>query len=84
MGRRTTKINITEDWKKKIQVTSIMNRLNDHVDGKIDLSSTQLKAADIILRKMVPDLGRTEVAIDPNANSLLVEIVKFSETEKPD
>ena len=37
-----------------------MARLVKHLDGEIDLSPTQVRAADIILRKIVPDLARTE------------------------
>lgn len=31
-----------------------------HVDGEIELASTQVKAAQILLSKVVPDLARTE------------------------
>lgn len=37
-----------------------MNRLLKHVEGEIELSGTQVKAADILLKKVVPDLARTE------------------------
>ncbi len=50
-----------EDWKKKIQATAIMNRLNECVEGRVELSSQQIKAADILLKKIVPDLSRSEL-----------------------
>jgi hypothetical protein len=37
-----------------------MNRLLKHVEGEIELSNSQVKAADILLKKVVPDLARTE------------------------
>jgi hypothetical protein len=30
------------------------------VNGTLDLSATQIKSADILLKKIVPDLARTE------------------------
>jgi hypothetical protein len=38
-----------------------MNRLAAHVEGVVDLSPTQVRAAEILLKKTVPDLARTEV-----------------------
>lgn len=52
---------LSEEWRKKISAGVIMERLLSHIDGKLDMSSTQVKAADILLRKIVPDLARTEM-----------------------
>jgi hypothetical protein len=38
-----------------------MERLVGHVEGTNDMTQTQIKAADILLRKIVPDLARTEM-----------------------
>jgi len=48
-----------------------MKRLTDHALGKISMKSTQVKAADILLRKCVPDLQRTELT---GANGDPIEI----------
>jgi hypothetical protein len=34
----------------------IINRLVNHLDGKVELSTSQVRAAEIILKKIVPDL----------------------------
>lgn len=60
MAARKVKTTLSDRWKDRIQATLIMNRLLDHVNGELELSSTQLKAADILLKKIVPDLARTE------------------------
>ena len=39
----------------------LINRLQDHAFGEVDMSQTQLKAAEILLRKVAPDLARQEV-----------------------
>ena len=52
---------MSEEWKAKIKAGVILDRLIKHVNGEIDMSSSQIKAADILLRKTIPDLARTEV-----------------------
>ena len=60
MAARKRKLTLSDSWKDRISAGMIMARLVKHLDGEIDLSPTQIKAADIILRKIVPDLARTE------------------------
>lgn len=50
-----------DGWRKKIKAGVIMDRLMKCVDGTIELSAQQIKAADIILKKIEPDLARTEL-----------------------
>lgn len=61
MAARNRKVTLTDAWKAKIQVSVISGRLYDHLQGKNQMTPTQIKAADILLKKLVPDLGRTEV-----------------------
>ena len=61
MAARIRKTTLSEEWKAKIQAGVILDRLVKHVNGEIDMSSSQIKAADILLKKTIPDLGRTEV-----------------------
>jgi hypothetical protein len=60
MAARKRKILLSDEWKDKIRAGGIMTRLLAHVQGEIEMSGTQIKAADIILKKIVPDLARTE------------------------
>lgn len=71
MPARTRKIKLTEEWKEKIQLSMIINRLNSHIKGDLELSSTQIRAAEILLRKLIPDLARTEVKQETNINLTL-------------
>jgi hypothetical protein len=56
--KRTT---LSASWKEKIQATQILNRLLGHFNGTVEMSNTQIKAADIILKKVLPDLAKTEL-----------------------
>lgn len=59
---RARKERLTENWKEHIQATAIMNRLKDHGDGKLEkpLDSTQIKAYEVLLSRLVPALSAVE------------------------
>lgn len=64
---------MSEEWKAKIQAGVILDRLVKHVNGEVDMSASQIKAADILLKKTVPDLARTEVTgKDGEAQEMIV------------
>lgn len=56
MAARTRRIQINDKTRAKIQTSQIVNRLTDHMLNKVEMSSTQVKAAEILLRKSLPDL----------------------------
>ena len=60
MAARIRKTRITEDWKARIRVGHILDRLHKHGDSILELSSTQIKAYEILLRKSLPDLTASD------------------------
>ena len=42
-----------EEVKAKIQASQLINRLNNHIDGKVEMSPTQLDAAKFLLNKVI-------------------------------
>ncbi len=48
----------------KIKTGMILGALADHVEGKKEMSSTQIQAAVALLRKAMPDLQSTEIKQD--------------------
>ena len=52
------RINLRQDeqTRARIQTTKICERVQQHAMGKLELTATQLKAAEILLRKTLPDL----------------------------
>lgn len=52
-----------------------MTRMLDHFDGKIELTPTQLRAGEIVLKKIVPDLAKSEHEIkgDITLTELILE-----------
>jgi len=60
MAARKVKIRHDEETRLKIQTTQIINRLQNHILGKLELSSTQVRCAEILLKKTIPDLSPSE------------------------
>lgn len=65
----------------KIKTSQLVNRLEDHALGDLELSSTQIKAIEVLIRKTLPDLSTTELLGDPE-NPLMIEKV-IREVVKP-
>ncbi len=51
---------LIEEARQKIRTTQLINRLQNHALGTVDMSSTQVKATETLLRKTLPDLTATE------------------------
>ena len=45
----------------KIRASQLVNRLEDHVLGEVEMSSTQVSAALGLLKKCVPDLSAEQI-----------------------
>lgn len=56
----------SDEVRKKIQTSQLVNRLNKHVNGTVEMSATQLKAAEILLKKSLPDLSAITLSGDPD------------------
>lgn len=60
MAARVRKATLTETWRAKIKASMLINRLQDHADGKVELTPTQVQACKILLDKTVSN-APTEV-----------------------
>jgi hypothetical protein len=63
MAARST-LEHTQATRNKIRTSMLINRLEDHIVGKVDLSATQVTAALGLIRKTLPDLKAIEVDIE--------------------
>lgn len=54
-----------DDVRRKIQVSQLINVLQDHaLTGDGELAPTRMKAIEILLRKAMPDLSSVELSGD--------------------
>lgn len=58
-----------DDVRTKIQTSQLINRLNKHIDGSIELSSTQIDAAKFLINKTLSNAPTvTENTTELNGN----------------
>ncbi len=72
-------VRLSEEHRSKIKSAQLLNALQEHALGKREMGPTQIQAAQILLRKALPDLS----SIDVNASvdgGLVIEIVKPGES----
>jgi hypothetical protein len=76
VGRPINKLH-QEDVRKKIQVSQLLNVLQNHALGTTeDLSPTRMKAIEILLRKSMPDMA--SVTISGDSDQPLQHIVTWA------
>ena len=76
VGRPINKLH-QDDVRKKIQVSQLLNVLQNHALGTTeDLSPTRMKAIEILLRKSMPDMA--SVTISGDADQPLQHIVTWA------
>lgn len=56
---------MSDEHRVKIQNSNILNALIEHVEGKREMSATQVSAGLGLLRKALPDLSSMEISGDP-------------------
>lgn len=66
----------SDEVRTKIQTSQLINRLQNHALGEgPELSPTQLKAIEILLKKSIPDLGAIQISGDEN-NPLVIKKIE--------
>lgn len=61
MPARTRKIHHDQKTREKIRVSSLVSILQRHAEGKVEMSPSRIRAAEILLKKALPDLTATEL-----------------------
>jgi hypothetical protein len=80
MAARKLRITHQEDVRKKIQCTQLINRLMGHIDGKLQLAPTQIRAIEVLLNKSLPNLS--DVRMDMTGNSVTFNLNLSEPQEK--
>jgi len=63
----------SEVTRERIRATLLVERLQAHALGELELSPTQIRAIEILLRKVVPDLAHTDITAT-SAHRYVVEV----------
>ena len=55
-----------DDLRRKIEAGRMLQLLQDHIFGKLELSVSRIRGIEILLRKCIPDLSAATVTADIN------------------
>lgn len=61
MAARQISVDHSDEVRKRIQTSQLVNRLEDHVFNNLKLQKTQIDAIKILLSKTLPDLSAVAV-----------------------
>lgn len=64
MAARKRAIRHDDNTRAKIQAAQLINRLTAHACGELELSRTQVRAIEVLLRKTLPDLSDVRMEVD--------------------
>jgi hypothetical protein len=62
--------------RSSIKAQEIVDCLNSHILGQLKMTNTQVRAAEILLRKIQPDLVATHLTTDDGQGLPLLKIVR--------
>ena len=65
-----------------IKTQEILNQLQNHCLGLVKMTNTQVRAGEIILRKILADLTATTVTDDTSTALPLLQIVRSNATQE--
>ena len=62
--------------REAIQTSMLINRLSDHILGKVERTSTQIRAAQILLNKSLPDLRASDDTMTLDGDLSVRNVIK--------
>lgn len=69
-----------ERTRSKIQTSQLINRLFSHAKGEVEMTATQVRAAEVLLKKALPDLQAVSLngGTDENGNpaEIVIRVIK--------
>jgi uncharacterized protein YjiS (DUF1127 family) len=82
MAARTRKVKLGDNWRERIRTSMLLNRLQDHAFGDVELTQSQIKAIEILLRKTAPDLAATQIS-GPDGGPVLLSTIERRIVDPP-
>ena len=82
MAARKRAIRHDDNTRMKIQAAQLINRLTAHACGELELSSTQVRAIEVLLRKTLPDLSDVRMEVDSAPITFQLDLGKPTKEEE--
>ncbi len=70
----------SEEVRSKIQASVLIDRLHKHANGELEMTSTQVKAAETLLDRSVPKLSQIQHTGE-DGGPLVVQVTKFADDQ---
>lgn len=83
MAMTMRNVQLVEELRSRIDAKRIIKRLQLHIVDKIKMSDTQVRAAAILLRKVIPDLANVEMQVHGNGPVFIVTGIMRPDEPKP-
>ena len=85
MAARSSKVTLHEKWREKIRASMLINHLRNHVLGRLEMSTTQIRAAEILLSRVMPTLQATDItASDADGQPLQIGLIAYHPSQLPE
>jgi len=65
---------VQDEYRAKIDINLICKSLKEHIKGTLEMSATQIRASEILLKKVLPDLASITVSGDQDNPFLIKDI----------
>lgn len=78
MAARVNKINHDDKTKRLISASQLLNRLISHANGEVDMTSSQVNAAKIVIGKSIPDLKAVELTGE-GGGAVVIQLANLDE-----
>lgn len=62
-----------DSWRAGVQIAMIRTRLHDHIEGKVNMSPTQLQACKVLLDKAIPSLVQQDITVSESNEPRSIE-----------
>ncbi len=79
MAEKRRKLANDATWRENIKTAHILEKLSNHVFGMVTMEMSQIKSAEILLKKTIPDVMQIQVDV---SGGLTIEVLQVA-SHKP-
>ena len=60
-ARKTTRL--SSEWRERIKAGELLERMQRHALGEVEMKASEIRAAEVLLKKALPDLSSMEMQV---------------------
>jgi len=78
MPEKRRKLANDATWRENIKTAHILEKLSNHIFGMVTMENSQIKAAEILLKKTIPDVQQIQIDV---SGGVTVEVLQVARHE---